>query len=148
MRIAEQALTETFKGYASYDDRLDLFGGLDTKIVLGNYRVAFGQGLVMDNTDFFLPRKTGYGWNKRPQTIFGDLSRTNEFMLRGAALEVGAGRLRGIGFISHDKKDAVMNAPDLEGNRSINRYIVMTPRFEQEVLDETITVRFAVGADE
>lgn len=134
--VGEDDLTETVKGYASYRDRYEKFGGMTAKVVLGNYRVAFGQGLVMDNTDFFLPRKTGYGWNKRPQTIFGDLSRTNEFMLRGAAVEVGVGRLHGIGFVSRDEKDAVMNAPDGDGNRSINRYIVMTPRFEQEVLDE------------
>ncbi len=138
-QVGEADLTETVKGYVSYrSDRRKLGSwGSRIKVILGNYRVAFGQGLVMDNTDFFLPRKTGYGWNKRPQTVFGDLSRTDEFALRGAALEFDLGRLHAVGFVSRDRKDAVMNG-DLDGDGqpdSINRYILLTPRFEQEVLD-------------
>ena len=33
--------------------------------ILGNYQVAFGQGLVMQNTDFFKSRNSGFGWDKR-----------------------------------------------------------------------------------
>jgi len=68
-------LTETVKGYVAIEPESDASLRVDRAIV-GNYRLAFGQGLVMDNTDFFLPRKTGHGWNKRPGTVIGDDART------------------------------------------------------------------------
>ena len=132
--VGEDDLAETAKGFVSWQNP----GGEVTevpgvghvlrrvdRVVAGHFRVAFGQGLVMDNTDFFLPRKTGYGWNKRPMSILGDLSRTHEFALRGVALEGHVGRFRGIGFWAQDRKDGVLN-PD----GTINRYIIMTPRLE------------------
>ncbi len=135
--VAEEDFDETIKGFVHWkppwrgDYRVD-------NVVVGNYRVAFGQGLVMDNTDFFLPRKTGYGFNKRPATLQGDVGRSDAFALRGAAVEFTAGRFHGTGFVSFDEKDAVMNpdGPDADNEPdSINRRIVMTPRLEQEVLD-------------
>lgn len=137
--VAEEDYTETVKGYVHWhpsnggDYRID-------NLVVGNFRVAFGQGLVMDNTDFFMPRKTGYGWNKRPLALQGDVGRSDAFALRGAAVEFTAGRLHGTGFLSVDDKDAVMNPDTLDDEDddpdSINRRIVMTPRLEQDVLDD------------
>jgi DNA uptake protein ComE-like DNA-binding protein len=97
--------------------------------VLGHYAVAFGLGLVMENTDFYMPRRTGLGYSVRSIGVRGDVSRTEEYALRGAALEGSIGRLRGSFFVSRDHKDAVLN-PD----GSFNTYIRMTPRLSDGLL--------------
>jgi DNA uptake protein ComE-like DNA-binding protein len=135
-QVAEQDLTETVKGYVAIEPESDASLRVDRAIV-GNYRLAFGQGLVMDNTDFFLPRKTGHGWNKRPGTVIGDVARSYEFTLRGGALQFTAGPLQGTGFFSHDTKDGVVNLNSDGSTESINRYIVLRPRLDQSVLDAT-----------
>ena len=127
--VGEENLGETVKGYLSWENRRGNAYQVD-RVVAGSYRIAFGQGLVMDNSDYFLPRKIGYGWNKRPQGIVGDASRSYEFALRGVAVEGRLGRLHGIGFFSRDKKDGLLN-PD----GTINKYVVMVPRFENSELE-------------
>ncbi|MFH1502065.1 MAG: hypothetical protein ABIG03_03365 [Candidatus Eisenbacteria bacterium] len=99
-------------------------------IIFGNYAVAFGQGLVMQNTDFHKPRNSGYGWEKRHVGILGDLSQTQEFQLMGAAAEMTSGPLGAVVFYSDDWKDAVLN-PD----GTVNQYIVMSPRIQNEDLE-------------
>ena len=99
-------------------------------IILGNYAVAFGQGLVMQNTDFFRPRMSGYGFDTRYVGILGDVSPTQEFQLNGLATEFEVGPFRSILFYSDDWKDAVLN-PD----GSANQYVVMTPRIENSDLE-------------
>jgi DNA uptake protein ComE-like DNA-binding protein len=126
--VGEKNLAETWKWFFQWNNPRNGRYQVD-RAVAGHFRLAFGQGLVMDNTDFVLARKTGYGFNKRPRFILGDLSRTHEFALRGVAVEGRLGRFRGIGFFSRDKKDAVVN-PD----GSLNKYILMYPRFEPEEL--------------
>ncbi|MBD3347611.1 MAG: hypothetical protein GF400_00245 [Candidatus Eisenbacteria bacterium] len=98
-------------------------------IILGNYAVAWGQGLVMQNTDFYKPRNSGFGWEHRYIGIIGDLSQTQEFQLSGAAAEATAGPLKGIFFYSDDWKDAVLN-PD----GTANQYIIMSPRIRNDDL--------------
>lgn len=104
------------KGYA----QLSSFGPV-RKLLLGNYRVVVAQGLVMDNTDddFYASRRTS-----RAAGLFGDITTTQEFALRGAALEAGLWRLKPTVFYSDDRKDGI---PNRDG--SVNGYIVMTPRF-------------------
>ncbi len=63
----------------------------------------------MQNTDFFKPRNSGYGWDKRYIGIMGDVSQTQEFQLHGVATEFDVGNVRSILFYSDDKKDAVLN---------------------------------------
>jgi len=93
------------------------------KLVLGNYRVVVGQGLVMDNTDddFYGSRRTS-----RAAGLFGDVTTTQEFSLRGAALEAEAWRLKPTLFYSDDRKDGVLNR-----DGTVGEYLVMTPRFPQ-----------------
>ena len=98
-------------------------------VIVGNYAVAFGQGLVMQNTDFYKPRNSGYGWDKRYIGILGDVSQTQEFQLHGVATEFDIGRVRSILFYSDDWKDAVLN-PD----GTANQYIIMTPRIDNDDL--------------
>ncbi len=129
--VGENNLAETAKYFLEWRNQNNERYQLD-KVVLGNFRVAFGQGLVMDNTDYFLSRKTGTGFNKRPQGLLGDMSRSYEFALRGAAVEASLGNFQALGFISKGKKDGILNF-DSNGNAvSINKYIVGSPRFEND----------------
>ena len=74
----EKNWDETAKGFAGVTDRR--FGDFRLKsLYVGDYRVAYGLGLVMDNTDFIHFRKTGYGFNKRLLGVHGDLSRSHEY---------------------------------------------------------------------
>lgn len=101
------------------------------RLFLGNYMVTFGQGLVMENTDFFKPRKSGFSWDKRLDGVIGDISRTEEFALDGIAVQASYWKLRGLFFFSWDNKDAILN-PD----STVNSYIIMTPRVDNKVLEE------------
>lgn len=142
--VGEQHFSETVKGYASWRARGSRSVQLD-RAVVGHYRIAIGQGLVMDNTDYFMPRRNGLGYNTRPRSLIGDLTRTHEFALRGVAVQGHAGPIYGTGFLSHDKKDGVIN-PD----GTLNRYIVLEPRFENSELEDMNTVtgiRFGLRRD-
>jgi DNA uptake protein ComE-like DNA-binding protein len=131
--LGEQDWASTAKGYLSLEDlpsRATPFGMARLHaLVLGNYSVAFGQGLIMDNTDFFMPRRAGYGYSIRSIGAHGDLSRTDEYALRGAAFEGSLGAVHGTFFASRDNKDAILN-PD----GSFNTYIRMVPRLSNELL--------------
>jgi DNA uptake protein ComE-like DNA-binding protein len=106
------------------------------RAVAGSFRVAFGSGLIMDNTDFVHFRKTGYGWNKRPLGIRGDLSRTREYRLTGGAVEGTVGQTHLTLFAASDWRDAILN-----DDGTINRYVLMRPRFDEESLDFINNVR-------
>lgn len=127
----EKNFDETAKGFVGITDRK--FGDVRLKgFYVGDFRVAYGLGLIMDNTDYIHFRKTGYGFNKRLLGIHGDLSRSYEYNLRGAAVEGSFGRVNASFFVSSDRKDGILN-PDGE---SINRYVVMRPRPEAEWLED------------
>ena len=135
--VDEHAWNETVKGYYGVNDKW--LGPFHLKrLYFGNYRVAFGQGLVMDNTDYKLARKTGFGWNKRLIGVRGDLSRSHEFALTGAAMEGSIGPVHATAFVSSDRKDAILN-PD----GTVNQYVVMQPRPPQWWLDDHLA--FAPG---
>ena len=101
------------------------------KLYAGNYSVTFGQGVVIENTDFFMPRKSGFGFRKRFKGIAGDNSRTREFALRGVAGEVSFGNLSAIGFASYAPRDAILNKTDMDstGRHSFNQLIILNQRF-------------------
>lgn len=133
-------LTQRNLGEKDFDETLKWYAGVENQRLgpltingayLGNFRVAFGHGLVMDNTDFFQSRRTGMGYNVRPQGIRGDISRSDESALKGGAVEASLGPLRGTLFYSNDNKDAILN-PD----HSFNRYITMVPRVDNDVLED------------
>ena len=121
---------ETFKGYVGLQDLVTDGYGLKGAF-FGSYRAAFGLGLVMDNTDFIHYRKTGFGFNKRILGIHGDLSRTHEYDLTGAAAEFALGRVNASFFVSSEKRDGILN-PD----GTINRYVTMQPRPRAEWLED------------
>jgi DNA uptake protein ComE-like DNA-binding protein len=125
----DNAWKDTVKGFYGVEDK-DVGPFHLKRLVLGNYRVAFGLGLVMDNTDFTLYRKTGYGWNKRPIGVRPDLSRSREYALTGAAVEGRIGNLYATFFASDGEKDGILNE-----DGTVNQYITMIPRLSDEFLD-------------
>ena len=127
--FGEANWNETTKGYVGVSDRT--FGDFRLKsAIAGNFRVAYGLGLIMDNTDYIHFRKTGFGFNKRLLGVHGDLSRSYEYTLKGGAFEGNYGPVNASFFVSSDKKDGILN-PD----GTINRYVTMRPRFQDEFFD-------------
>ena len=97
------------KWYAGYENTQ--MPGLDNsrlKVYLGHYRATFGEGLVMENTDYYSARKTGFGFSKRILGLTPDLSRTQEYSLRGGAVEYTHPLFGVTAFISQDDKDALV----------------------------------------
>jgi len=95
-----------FAGYENTD-----MPGLNNsrlKVYLGNYRATYGEGLVMENTDYYSSRKTGFGFSKRILGITPDLSRTQEFSLKGGAVEYTHPLFGVSAFVSQDDKDAIV----------------------------------------
>ncbi len=120
----------TRKGYVGFKDMVTDGYGLKG-LYFGNYRAAFGLGLVMDNTDFIHYRKTGFGFNKRILGIHGDLGRSHEYSLTGAAGEFSLGRVNASFFLSSEEKDGILNA-----DGTINSYVTMQPRPSEEDLED------------
>jgi len=100
------------------------------QIIVGDYMASFGQGVTMESTDFFMSRKTGYGFRKRVNGISGDISRTIEYGLRGAAVEAEWKKFLGAGFISLKERDAVIN-----DDGSFSTFITMYPRLNYGLYD-------------
>ncbi len=129
-QMYEEHWNQTTKAYYGMEDKD--FGPFHVKgLYFGNFRVAFGQGLVMDNTDYVLFRKTGFGWNKRPIGVRGDLSRSYDYDLTGAAMEGRVGNLYTTFFASWQKRDVIVN-PD----GTINRQVSTFPRPYDSWYDE------------
>ena len=107
------------------------------RLVLGNFSATIGQGLVMQSTDFRSPRYSGYGWNKRVHGIFSDLSRTQEYALKGAGVQGSLfNKVKLMAFASKNDRDAILNSD----GESFTSLITMYPRadwdyFVQDTLD-------------
>ena len=134
------------KFYAGYENTaLPLLDNTRLKLYLGHYRATFGEGLVMENTDFYGARKTGYGFSKRILGLTPDLSRTQEYALRGAAVELTNPWFGVSGWVSQDDKDAVAYVDrDGEiiqegGKDKLFGYVIPTTRFGTEELREAET---------
>jgi hypothetical protein len=88
------------------------------KLIVGDYRLTIGQGLLVDNTDEERARLT-----RRIEGLFGDLTDTEEFKLSGVAAEAELAMLHPTIFYSQDRKDGILNR-----DGSINSYILSQPR--------------------
>lgn len=96
------------KYYAGYENTdLPYLNNTSLKLYLGHYRATYGEGLVMENTDYYSARKTGFGFSKRIMGITPDLSRTQEYALKGAAVEIANPMFGASFFVSQDDKDAL-----------------------------------------
>ena len=96
------------KFYVGYENtNLPYLSNSTLKLYLGHYRATYGEGLVMENTDYYSARKTGFGFSKRIMGITPDLSRTQEYALKGAAVEFAHPKFGASFFVSEDDKDAL-----------------------------------------
>ncbi len=136
-----KTLFDEGKFYVGYENNINFLGKNFLKVYAGNFRATFGEGLVMENTDSYSPRKTGYGFNKRITGIIGDISRTQEYALRGIALDWKRNNMNAVVFLSSDKKDAVVydsnENGELDDDDYILGYINMTNRFSNDELEES-----------
>lgn len=103
-----QDFVNSSKYYAGYENTdLPFLDNSSLKLYLGHYRATYGEGLVMENTDYYSARKTGFGFSKRIMGITPDLSRTQEYALKGAAVEISNPKFGASFFVSQDDKDAL-----------------------------------------
>ena len=138
--IFENELGDTFKNskyFAGYEDFIS--GSNYLKVYAGNYRATFGEGLVMENTDFYSSRKTGHGFSKRITGIVGDLSRTQEYALFGGAVEWKHPLFNAAVFYSNDDKDALVTDTNENGifdeEDNLFSYVTLSRRFENDKME-------------
>jgi len=152
--MTSDELAADSKFYAGYENtQIPLLKNTGLKLYLGHYRATFGEGLVMENTDFYSSRKTGYGFSKRILGITPDLSRTQEYALRGAAMQISNPWFDATVFASSDKKDAVVYMEretdnngnptdyltpvvDADGKTQVLSYVNASVRFDTDELRE------------
>ncbi len=99
------------KAYVSMDNL-----GAVSKVVLGNYNISLGQGLMVNNTDELMYRST-----YRTFGLYPDLTSTRQFAFTGGAMELRTGPFLGYGFFSSASRDAVT---DLD---SVPNILIMAP---------------------
>jgi DNA uptake protein ComE-like DNA-binding protein len=113
-KLYEPGTFNGWKGFASVQD----LGPLK-KLMVGDYRLTLGQGLLLDNNSELMARV-----HERAAGLFNDLSENPGFGFRGGATEIEAGRFGLVGFYSKAKRDAILN-PD----STVNYYLISTPRY-------------------
>lgn len=72
----------TAKGFLQIENIPFLGLKLD-RAVLGNFTASFGQGVVFESSDFFSPRRTGFGFSKRAEGIHADMTRSSQYVMKG-----------------------------------------------------------------
>tara|TARA_B110000495_G_scaffold49080_1_gene41038 strand:- start:3581 stop:6001 length:2421 start_codon:yes stop_codon:yes gene_type:complete len=126
----------TKKFYISLDKQ-KLFNFTLDHLVLGNYIASFGQGVIFESSDFFSPRKTGYGFSKRLTGINPDQTRSSQYTLKGIGVQISNPLLRLSLFGSKDKRDAIINE-----DGSFTSLIVMQPRLSWGLGQDGVTTVF------
>ena len=76
--------------------------GVVNQVVLGNYNISLGQGLMIDNSDELMYRSTYRTWG-----LYPDLTSTRQFALMGGAVETRTGPFLLYGFYSNIARDAL-----------------------------------------
>ncbi len=100
------------------------------RLYVGNYHIALGQGLLMDNTDDARSRSI---W--RPQGLYGDISSTDEFALRGIAGDFRLKWFDLMGFLSKAPRNGV---PDRFGRPIFYYAGNFVPQAYEFIFDETV----------
>jgi DNA uptake protein ComE-like DNA-binding protein len=102
-----------FKGFAGLYDY-----SIFKKVFVGDYRMTVGQGLMIDNS-----RELNSRYHERTQGVFNDLTPTEQFGFRGAALETRIPYVTAQLMYSRNGRDGIEN-PD----GTINYYALTDPR--------------------
>ena len=131
--IAIKKFTASFEGVPiSFGEFCNDCIRLD-RLVGGYFTASFGQGLVFESSDYFSPRRTGYGFSKRAEGIRPDFGRSSQYVLRGLGLQFSNSFFRGAFFISRHPRDAIINA-----DKSFSSMITMQPRLSYGInVDES-----------
>ena len=106
------------------------------RIIIGNFTASFGQGVIMESTDYFSPRRSGYGYSKRNDGVKSDITRSSQYVLNGVAVQLSNNWMRLSYFRSKSPRDAIINK-DLESFTSL---IVMQPRLEWGINGDTTKI--------
>jgi len=119
-------------------EKVDLYGVNLRKLYLGNYSLSFGQGVIMENVDYFTPRKSGFGYRKRFTGLSGDISRTRQYNLNGFAAELEYKNFDATLFGSFTNRDAILNTQvyDSTRGRGFNQLIILNQRFNYALDDQ------------
>ncbi len=96
-----------FKFYAGLS-RHQLGPAWIRRFVIGDYSAGFGEGVTFESGDYYTSRRSGTGFDSRRLGIFPDLSASQTYALRGAALEMQIGPVEPTIFVSHRSKDAIL----------------------------------------
>ncbi|MDC0145178.1 hypothetical protein OAI93_01100 [bacterium] len=132
--IGELSSLANSKFYFSLDNIK--FGNLKLDhLVLGNFTASFGQGIVFESSDFFSPRRTGFGFSKRLDGINPDQTNNAQYTLKGIGVQLSTDFLRLSTFLSKDKRDAIINE-----DGSFSSLIVMQPRMPWGLNNDTTKV--------
>ena len=134
-------------------EKKSLLGNLKLeRLVLGNFTVGYGQGVIMETNDNFSPRRTGYGFSKRTKGIHGDITRSCQYVMDGAAIQLSWNNFKGSFFLSEHPRDAVLNNPNdpdsimvfnndtLNISKSFTSMIVMQPRLPYGLYNDTTKI--------
>tara|TARA_Y100000994_G_scaffold249136_1_gene259271 strand:- start:898 stop:3303 length:2406 start_codon:yes stop_codon:yes gene_type:complete len=123
MGESDEVFTEKSFIEFAYVPLFGLGGFQIDRLIIGNFTASFGQGVVFENTDYFSPRRTGYGFKKRNNGIRSDLTRTSQYILDGTAVQLSNSLIRLIYFKSESQRDAIINE-----DGSFSSLISMEPR--------------------
>ena len=122
--ISENSTEKFYIAFKKLKTKNNLFFNFQIdRLVLGNFTASFGQGIVFESSDFFSPRRTGFGFSKRLNGIHADETRNSQYTLNGLGLQLSNKMLRIALFGSRDKRDAIINE-----DGSFTSLIVMQPR--------------------
>ncbi len=111
------------------------------RFVLGDFSAGFGEGVTFNSGDYFTSRRSGTGFDSRKLGIYPDLTNSQTYALRGAALEVRYGPLEPTIFFSSRDKDAILIIDTTEF--SIDTIIVADTIFSVDTTFQADTTAFA-----
>ena len=112
----------TAKGFLQVE-KIQFMGFKLDRAVFGNFTTSFGQGVVFETSDFFSPRRTGFGFSKRPEGIHADMTRSCQYVMQGGAVQLSNDKFRASMFASLHPRDAIINE-----DGSFTSLIIMQPR--------------------
>ena len=101
------------------------------KLIIGNFKASFGQGLVFESTDYLRRRNHGRQFSKRQTGISPDFTKSHQFTLDGVAVQFVSDKVRFSYFLSNgllmnnNMRDAVINS-----DGSFSALITMNQRLE------------------
>ncbi len=111
--------------------------GILRRLLVGNYRLTFGQALLMDNTEESRDRIL-----ERPQGLYGDLTSQRSFNLWGVAAQFRFGPVSPTFWVSHAPRHFV---PKRDGTPNFYYTGTIIPPTYQDVMKEDLWgIRLAV----